>query len=180
MQSTVGVGFWYSGMGTVLRRASRACNCYTLAPVARASLLLLVVVLAGCREHTLDDGTYAFTETGALRDDCGLAGQGVLGTGTLATAGHQVTLALTRPPGTLTGTYRYNLEQMVLDGSVANYEATVRGQACLETTVTVHTETQTVDPTHFNGTLALTYDSRLPETCSCQYWFTYQAARTGP
>lgn len=152
----------------------------TFSPAVRLPLLSLLLVLAGCRTHPLEDGTFSFAETGSLRDDCGLAGQGVLGTGALVTQGHLLTLALSKPPGTLNGTYRYNLEQMVLDGTVSNYETTVRGAACLALEVTVHTETQTVDAEHFTGTMQLTYDSRVPDTCSCQYWFTYTATRTGP
>jgi hypothetical protein len=149
--------------------------------VTRASLLA-VLVLTACRVHELDDGTYVLAETvGApLRDDCGLAGTGVLGSATLATSGHLVTLGLSRPPGTLTGTYRYNLEQMVLDGQVSNSEVLVRGQTCRVETMTLHTETQTLDATHFLGTMALSYDARLPDPCACQFWFTYLATRTGP
>jgi len=148
--------------------------------VARASLLALLL-LAACRVHPLEDGTFRFAETGTpLRDDCGLAGQGVLGTGALVSTGHLVHLALSTPPGTLEGTYRYNLEQLVLDGTVASYQTTVRGVACLVETATLHAETSTVDATHFTGTWQLTYDSRRPETCSCQYWFTALATWTGP
>jgi hypothetical protein len=135
-------------------------------------------VLAACRIHPLEDGTFTFAETGApLRDDCGLQGQGVLGTGSLTTNGHLLRLELERPPGTLTGTYRYNLEEMVLDGAVANYSTSVRGVPCLVENVLLHTETSPEDATHFTGTFQLTYDSRRPETCSCQYWFTYRASR---
>jgi hypothetical protein len=148
--------------------------------VARASLLLLVV-LAGCRVHPLDDGTFGFAETGTpLRDDCGLQGQGVLGTGALSSAGHLVTLALTRPPGALSGSYRYNLEQMILDGSFLNYRTPVRGLDCLVEDAALHLETTTVDAAHFSGLGQLTYTSRQPDTCSCQYWFSFEATRTGP
>ncbi len=147
----------------------------------RASLLTLVLLLAGCRTHPLEDGTFTFAETGTpLRDDCALAGQGVLGTGSLTTTGHLLRLLLDRPPGTLTGTYRYNLEEMVLDGTVTSYTTQVRGVSCLVEQALLHTETVTEDAEHFTGTMQLTYDSRLPDTCSCQYWYTYRATRTGP
>lgn len=147
--------------------------------MARSSLFLLLL-LAACRIHPLEDGTFAFAETGSpLRDDCALAGQGVLGSGRLTTNGHLLGLELDRPPGTLTGTYRYNLEEMVLDGAVANLTTPVRGVQCLVERALLHTETSTEDATHFTGTFQLTYDSRLPDTCSCQYWFTYRATRTG-
>ena len=56
--------------------------------MARISLFLLLL-LAACRIHPLEDGTFAFAETGSpLRDDCALAGQGVLGSGRLTTNGH--------------------------------------------------------------------------------------------
>jgi hypothetical protein len=148
--------------------------------VARASLLLLLV-LAGCRTHPLDDGTFGFVETGTpLRDDCGLQGQGVLGTGALTTTGHLVTLAMTRPPGALAGSYRYNLEQMILDGAFFNYQTQVRGLGCLVEDAALHLETTTLDATRFTGLAQLTYTSRQPDTCSCQYWFAFEATRTGP
>jgi hypothetical protein len=148
--------------------------------MARVTLLALAL-LAGCRTHPLEDGTFTFAETGSpLRDDCGLAGQGVLGEGTLDTTGHLVTMALTRPPGTLSGTYRYNLEELLLDGQFVSYTTPVRGVDCLVQTAALHLETTTEDAAHFTGLGQLTYTSTRPEVCSCQYWFTFRATRVGP
>jgi hypothetical protein len=140
---------------------------------------LAVLLLAACgRSHTLADSTYTFTETGVLRDDCGLAGQGVLGSGALITTGDLANLTLSKPAGKLVGLYRYALEEMVLDGTFTNQQALVRGQTCLIDTVSIHLTTTTVDAAHFTGTVAIDYDTSLqPETCTCRFWFTVSGAR---
>ncbi len=144
-------------------------------------LVLVVAVLmlaAGCgRSHTLADGTYAFTETSVLRDDCGLAGQGVLGTGTLVTTGDLANLTLSKPAGKLVGLYRYALEELMLDGTFANQQAVVNGQTCLIDTVSLHLTTTTIDSGHFTATVAVNYDTSLqPQSCTCRFWFTASGA----
>lgn len=143
-----------------------------------AALVTLVLSLSACRVHTLEDGDFGFTVGRVLRDDCGLTGQpNLLGPGRLNTAGHQVTLALTQPQAELVGSYRSDSEQMVLDGTSANQQTRVRGGACLVDVVTLHLETQTLDPRSFEGTMALTYDADSSDACSCRFWFALTAKR---
>lgn len=140
-----------------------------------AGLLLLT---AGCRVHTLEDGPYTFTLGEILRDDCGLAATGgVVTGGTLTTVGHQVNLALTKPDLRLVGTYLYSVEQFTMDGSLSNYTTTLRGQECLLDTVTFHLDATETSATTFNGAMSVSYASRAADRCVCQFWFKYTAAR---
>lgn len=140
--------------------------------------VLLALVGLGCgRVHPLNDGDYTFTVTRVIRDDCGLANDPILGVGTLLTTGHQVGLTLTKPEAQLVGTYRKDVEEMVLDGTIANFQTVVRGQECLLDVVTLHLDTVTVDATDFRGTMSITYDARQPDACVCKFWFDFTAAR---
>jgi hypothetical protein len=141
-------------------------------------LLVLVVLftgLEGCRVHELSDGEYAFAVSTVLRDECGLAGQSVLGAATLVSTGNVVNLTFAQPDVRLAGIYKDGVEQMVLDGALTNYETTVKGQTCLLDSLGLHTDTVTVDPTSFTGTMAMTYDTRVPDSCVCKFWFEYRA-----
>jgi hypothetical protein len=143
-----------------------------------AALVTLVLSLSACRVHTLEDGAFSFNVGRILRDDCGLTGQpNLLGPGTLVTAGHEVTLALTQPQAELVGSYRADAEQMVLDGTSTNQQLRVRDGGCLVDVVTLHLETQTLDPLRFEGTMALTYDAKNSDACSCRFWFEFTAVR---
>lgn len=143
----------------------------------RCALLLVVLFtcLEGCRVHELADGDYSFAVTSVLRDECGLAAQTVLGTATLVSTGNVVNLTFTKPDVRLAGIYKDGVEQMVLDGALTNYETTVRGQTCLLDSLGLHTDTVTVDPKAFTGTMALSYDARVPDSCVCKFWFEYRA-----
>lgn len=128
------------------------------------------------RVHPLTDGDYLFSVTRVIRDDCELAAQPeLLGTGTLVTTGHQVSLTLARPEAQLVGTYRSDLEEMVLDGTIANPQAVVRGRECLLNVISLHLDTVTLDPKNFKGTMAITYDGQ-PDECVCKFWFDFTAA----
>jgi hypothetical protein len=145
----------------------------------RAVLLTVVLGLSSaCRVHPLNDGDYAFTVGRVIRDDCNLAAQpNLIGKGTLATQGNQVNLSLTSPTAELVGTYRSNVEQMVLDGTIANFQTVVRSQECLVDVVSLHLDTETVDATHFKGAMSVEYDARTPDTCVCKFWFDFTAAK---
>lgn len=143
-----------------------------------ALLLLSLVLCAGCRIHDLHDGTYTFTVTQVIRDECGLAAQQPLGPASLVTSGNEVDLSFTTPDVRLSGIYKDGVQQMVLDGALTNYETLVRGQTCLLDSFTLHTDTVTVDPTDFTGTMSIVYDARTPDSCVCKFWFDYSAAHT--
>jgi hypothetical protein len=136
-----------------------------------------VLVLSGCRIHTLDDGVYALVPGEILRDDCGLASADVLGTATLRTEGNLVTLSLSKPELRLVGTYRFSTEEMTLDGTLSNYAAVLRGRECLLDTVNFHVDTLTTSPTSFSGSMSINYDARVPDECVCKFWFKYTAQR---
>jgi hypothetical protein len=144
----------------------------------RLFLVLLSLVLSGCRSHTLEDGPYAFTATETLRDDCGVAGVfTILQTGTLTTTGNLVKLAFTSDKPNLEGTYKFQLEEMVLDGVIANYTLPIRGKSCLLDTVSLHMETKTIDPANFTGTNSVTFQSLAFPECNCKYWYNFSATR---
>jgi hypothetical protein len=138
----------------------------------------LAVTLGGCRSHTLEDGEYTFTTTEVLRDDCGAHGAfTVLERGTLVTTGNLVKFAFTSGKPDLQGTYKFQLEELVLDGVVANYRFNLRGQDCLLDTVSLHMETQTVDATRFTGTTRVVFQSLAFPDCNCQYWYGFTATK---
>lgn len=140
-------------------------------------LLPLVLTLAGCRDHVLDDGAYAFTVGAALRDDCGLAGSLPVGPGLLRTDGHQVSLSLSQPELRLMGSYRSNVEAFYADGSLSKTAAVLAGRECVVDTVSFRVEAETVSDTAFTGTMAIAWDTAQPEACVCRYWFEFAAAR---
>lgn len=142
--------------------------------------LFLSCVLSCGRIHVLEDGSYTLTVTQVLRDDCALNGQTVLGPGTLSTAGDAVGLAFSLPEARLAGTYRTSVEEMTLDGTIANFATLVRGQECLLDFVTLHLDTVTIDSTHFGGTMSITYYAPQADACVCKYWFDFDAARAAP
>lgn len=145
--------------------------------VSRSRWILLLIVFAGCRMHTLEDGAFTLTPTETLRDDCGLAGSFGTLQGTLRTEGHLVELALAQPDLRLVGTYRYGVEEMVMDGTVSNLNTTLNGRACLVESVAYHLETETDSPAAFTGSMSIQYDTRQDDGCSCRYWFRFRAQR---
>ena len=141
------------------------------------SSALVLLLTPGCRIHTLDDGVYALVPGEILRDDCGLASAGVLGTATLRTEGNLVTLTLSKPELRLVGTYRFSTEEMTLDGTLSNSAAVLRGRECLLDTVNFHLDTLTTSPSSFTGAMSINYDARVPDECVCRFWFKYTAQR---
>ena len=127
--------------------------------------------------HTLENGEYLLVPTETLRDDCGLAGEDVLGPATLRTEGNLVTLNLSRPGLRLVGTYRFSLEEMTMDGTLSNTPFVLRGQECLLDSVSYHLDTQTSSPTTFSGAMSISYEARSPDACACKYWFKFDARR---
>lgn len=148
----------------------------------RALVLLSTLALSSCRIHTLQDGAYDFTLVETLRDDCGLASQpGVFTRGTLLTAGHVVRLTYGYLGTELAGTYRYGLEEMTMDATLANVRTTLRGQDCQVDTVSVALDSKTVSAARFTGTLNFTFQSRTTDACTCRFFARYDATRTqGP
>ena len=145
--------------------------------LVKSSWLLLLMLTAGCRVHTLEDGVYVITPGEILRDDCGLASADVLGTATLRTEGNEVSLTLSRPELRLVGIYRFSVEEMTLDGTISNFPAVLRGRECLLDTVNFHVDTLTSSPTSFSGAMSINYDARVPDECVCKFWFKYTAQR---
>lgn len=138
--------------------------------------IALVVLLGGCRVHTLEDGPYTFTLGEVLRDDCGLAASGLSLTGTLRTEGHLVSLALADPDLRLVGTYRSGLEEITMDGSLSNYTKVLRGRECVLDSVTYHLDGATDAARSFDGAMSINYETRQPDECFCRFWFKFTAA----
>ncbi|MEW5739245.1 MAG: hypothetical protein AB1938_09990 [Myxococcota bacterium] len=146
--------------------------------LAALTLAALALPLSGCRSHTLEDGEYVFTPTEVLRDDCGVHGAfTVLDRGTLITTGNLVKFAFTSGKPDLQGTYKFQLEELVMDGVIANYRLPIRGRECLLDTVSLHMETKTVDPTNFTGTSSVTFQSLVFPECNCRYWYNFSATK---
>lgn len=141
------------------------------------SLLLVALLLGGCRLHTLEDGDYVLTPTEIIRDDCGLAGTDLLGPATLRTEGNLVYLTLAKPSLRLVGTYRFNLEEITMDGSISNYSTTLRGRECLLDNVQFHMDTSTTSTRTFTGQMSINFEARQPDECVCRFWFQFDAAR---
>jgi hypothetical protein len=140
----------------------------------------LLFVLSGCRLHTLQDGPYDLRPTEVLRDDCELSRQPeVFGASTLLTAGHNVRLGTAYLGAELSGTYRFGLEQMTLDATLANVRTRLRGQECQVDTVSVALDSVTQSPTRFSGTLSYTFQTRSADACTCRFFVRYEATRSG-
>lgn len=144
----------------------------------RALVPVLLLGLAGCgRNHTLTDGTYAFTVTQVLRDDCALNSGSVVTTAALKTTGNVVNLRFAKPDTVLIGNYRASVEEMVLDGTIANLGTVVQGTECLVDVVTLHMDATTVDANTFAGAMSIVYDTRSKDACNCRFWFNFEAHR---
>lgn len=167
----------------VLRAVSSGCNSsrggYSTHSVRLPGLLCasFVLLTAGCRVHTLDDGDYALTPSQILKDDCGLAQEDVLGPATLRTEGNLVTLTLAKTGLRLVGTYRVSTEEMTMDGTLSNFPARLRSRECLLDTVAFHVDTVTTSASTFTGAMSINYQAQQPDECVCQFWFKFDARR---
>ncbi len=147
--------------------------------VSRLLVVLSVLVVSGCRVHTLEDGAYAFTKGEVLRDDCGLANQPEVFTkGTLLKAGHMVRLSYGYLGAELAGTYRYGLEEFTADATITNTRATLRGQDCQLDTVQLGIDATTQSAQRFTGTLSFVFQSRASDACTCRLMTRFDAQRS--
>ena len=142
-----------------------------------SSMLLMLVV--GCRDHDLNDGTYALRTAAVQRDDCGLAVMGPFANGTLRTEGHTVSFTLVEPALRLNGSYRYGEEAFFVDGSLVNPTLTIGGRACLVDSAAWHLDATTVDPARFDGRLSVETRSEQNTACVCALWVDVTGQRTG-
>lgn len=161
-----------------------ACRVPAVRPALYAFAAVSALVLTGCRVHLLDDGTYDFTTTEVLRDDCGVAGTlTLLDRGTLTTTGNLVKFAFTSDKPDLQGAYKSapwmssDAEQLIMDGVIANYRVNLRGKDCLLDSLSLHMQGQALDATRFEGTASLTFESQTFPECNCKYWYAFTAAR---
>lgn len=140
-------------------------------------LVVACTLVCGCRVHTLLDGNYQFEVTEVLENDCELMSPpaGVQSAGVLRTEGHWVGLRFTEPDLQLVGTYLSGVEALTLDGSLSHFPAQLRGRSCVLDTVTFHLDGTTVDAQTFEGAMAVNYEARQPDECTCRYWFKYRA-----
>lgn len=144
--------------------------------VAGAGLAMMLV--AGCRSHVQDEGTYAFTATEVLRDDCQLLGtSAALWDGTFSLHGDTVQMVYGLEDAHLAGNYREDSEQFELDGTVGQVTRQVENQQCLLDQIDVHLDALTDSPNRFHGTLDVFYEASRPETCVCKLWVTFNAVK---
>jgi hypothetical protein len=145
-----------------------------------STVAVLLFVLGGCRQHTLQDGAYDVRLVETLRDDCQLAAQPeVFARATLVTAGHLVRFNSEYLDAELAGTYRYGLEQMTLDATLANVRTRLRSQDCQVDSVTIALDSVTQSPTRFTGQWSYQFASKANDACSCRFFFRYEATRAG-
>lgn len=140
------------------------------------SLLLFSLLLAGCRLHTLEDGEYVITPSEIIRDECNLAGTDLLGPATLRTEGNLVYFTLSKPALRLVGTYRFNTEEITMDGSISNFSTVINGRECLLDNVQFHADTDTSSTSTFSGQMSISFEARTPDACNCKFWFQFNAA----
>jgi hypothetical protein len=142
--------------------------------------VLALLLIGGCRLHTLEDGAYSVARSEILRDDCGLSNQpDVFGRATLLKAGHGVRLDYSYLNAQLTGTYRYGLEEFTADGTVGNARLTLRGQDCQVDFVQLGLDAVTQTAQRFTGTLTINAQSRAADACTCRFIARYDASRAG-
>lgn len=139
-------------------------------------IMLFSLLLCGCRLHTLEDGEYVITPGEIIRDECGLAGTDLLGPVALRTEGNLVYLTLSKPSLRLVGTYRFNTEEMTMDGSISNFSTVLRGRECLLDNVQIHVDTNTESTSTFSGEMSISFEARSPDACVCKFWFRFNAA----
>ena len=145
-------------------------------------LAVLAVPLASCAAHLQTSGTYAFTVTEILRDDCGvLAGSLALGTGNLMVSGEAVSLSYEPYALDLHGFFKEVSESFYLDGTVANVSASVGTTQCLFDLVTMHIDATTQSATAFDGAIQIRYGTAAsPIPCRCELSVHYRAERLTP
>lgn len=147
--------------------------------VFRLFVVVSVLVVSGCRVHTLEDGAYAFTKGEVLRDDCGLASQAEVFTkGTLLKAGHMVRLDYGYLGAEFAGTYRYGLEEFTADATITNTRVTLRGQDCQVDTVQLGIDATTQSAQRFTGTFSFGFQSRASDACTCRLMTRFDAQRS--
>lgn len=141
-------------------------------------LAVVVVPLAACGVHTQSSGTYAFTATGILRDDCGvLVASSALGTGDLTVSGEVVTLRYDPYGLDLRGFFQEVSESFYLDGTASGVSATVGAVQCVFDLVTMHVEGVSQSATAFDGTMLIRFDSASAAQCRCELSVQFHAER---
>ena len=145
--------------------------------MVRALALAAALVLTACgRTHPLRDGSYGFTVTEVVRDDCGEASRPeLMSGGALQTHGHEVRFDTGFFDVKLVGQYLSGTESMRLDGSAANVVTTVQTRQCLLDLVTMTMEASTLDPASFEGQLSAKYEPNRPADCGCETWVRFSA-----
>ena len=142
------------------------------------SLLGLVVISAGCRQHVLEDGAYTLSLRQPSRDDCGLAGlASIPGTGMLTTAGHWVSFDASLFGQTMSGSYAPGTERLALEGVSSNVELAVGATHCRFDTARVSLEVVATDATRFTGSFQLATVNAARDECSCQLWASVDGSR---
>ena len=160
----------------------------------RATTAGVLLVLGGTqlacgRTHPQLEGTYDFAAVEVLGDECGLLQDpSAAWAADLFIAGHFVRMQARPQPASsssdyrqygmyLGGLYRSGMEEFFVDGSVGNAVVTLpAGQECLLDLINIHLEAATESPTAFQGTLAIRYEARHPDACTCELWTRYRAA----
>jgi hypothetical protein len=144
------------------------------------SLAVLAAPLASCDAHVQASGTYAFTASEIVRDDCGvLASSPTLGTGILTVNGEVVALTYEPYAIHLRGFFKEVSESFYLDGAAASISSTVGAEQCLFDLVTMHVDGTSASATAFTGTMQIRYDAASAAQCQCDLSVVFRAERTG-
>ena len=160
----------------------------SLRPLPRLLVLPLTALLASActSAYTQQEGTYAFSATEEIVDDCGLlSAPDDLWDAQLLIAGETLRMdyGLFGQDGhggiELVGYFLGVDDRFTVDGSVVNVSTVARGQQCLLDIATVHLEGRTDCPGEFSGTMRVRYESRRTAGCNCELWVRYRATQPG-
>lgn len=145
------------------------------------AICLAALALCACgNTHPLLSGTYAFALTEVIKDECAQAGRAdLMSGGKLVSYGNEVRFDYGFYDLHLVGVYLNSVERMRLDGSSANLTTTLNGIDCLLDLVVVTLDSTTLDPTHFEGAIAVKYEASRNAECQCETWVRFAATRTG-
>jgi hypothetical protein len=148
----------------------------------RRTLLTLGIALTSCgwqgtRGHPLQDGTYVVElEGAAFQDTCGLQLSGEILRGRIVGAGNYVRFEDAISGTVLVGSYKADLEEFILDGTVMNATRPGAGGASCELqSLAIQLLGEVTSSKSFAGTLSLRYHSEGADACLCELWSRFTA-----
>ncbi len=149
--------------------------------IPRLAVIVCLGVLPGCGASDVQTtGTYAFTASEIVRDNCGLLPDGEsLWDGHVFVSGKRVWVEYSLFEMRLVGEYQEVSDTFIADGTAAGVSTEIMGRACLLDYVSVHLEGTTESETAFGGSMKVQYRSEGSQECRCDLEVRYHAERIG-